>query len=194
MVPAHHGAEALAALVVSAQKSSRFKNKVILILLTICVFSLSWNAVQNWTRPEPRLLATTADGRFMPLPLLDAPIESRSTLANKGDSESFRSYIEEKSESPEAAKADIEDQEAFAKSASEIKDDPTKEANKKYQDMMDKIGLGGVSIKESLGGIFKALGNVVGRVVERATMIKGNISKAVDMNQGSSNQQSERLG
>jgi intracellular multiplication protein IcmL len=82
MVPAHHGAEALAALVVSAQKSSRFKNKVILILLTICVFSLSWNAVQNWTRPEPRLLATTADGRFMPLPLLDAPIESRSTLAN----------------------------------------------------------------------------------------------------------------
>lgn len=82
MVPAHHGAEALAALVVSAQKIARFKNYVILILLTICVFSLSWNAVQNWTRPEPKLLATTADGRFMPLPLLDAPIESRSTLAN----------------------------------------------------------------------------------------------------------------
>jgi hypothetical protein len=128
------------------------------------------------------------------LPELKQKKVTAAIEAIKGDSESFRSYIEEKSESPEAAKADIEDQEAFAKSASEIKDDPTKEANKKYQDMMDKIGLGGVSIKESLGGIFKALGNVVGRVVERATMIKGNISKAVDMNQGSSNQQSERLG
>lgn len=81
-VPVYHGAEALAALVVSEKKNARQKNWFILLLLTVCAFSLSWNAVQNWTRPEPKLLATTADGRIQPLPLLDAPIDSRQTLVN----------------------------------------------------------------------------------------------------------------
>lgn len=76
----YHGAEALAALVVSEKKHARFKNKVMMLLAVVCLFSLSWNAVQSWTRPEPKLLATTADGRIQPLPLLDAPIDSRQTL------------------------------------------------------------------------------------------------------------------
>lgn len=110
------------------------------------------------------------------------------------DGDSFRSYMTDKSGSPEAAKADIADQEDFAKSVSQIKDDPTKEADKKYRDMLDNMGIGGVSIKEGLGNIFKSLGEAIGRVVERVTMTKGNIGHAVDMNQGSSNQQGERLG
>jgi len=81
-VPILHGAEALAALVVSEKKHARFQTWVIVLLLLVCLFSLSWNAVQNWTRPEPKLLATTSDGRIQPLPLLDAPIDSRQTLVN----------------------------------------------------------------------------------------------------------------
>lgn len=75
-----HGAEAVAALVVMSTNHSRFKNKVILILLLIALFSLMWNSVQNATRPEPRLLGMTTDGRIQELPLLDAPMDSRTII------------------------------------------------------------------------------------------------------------------
>jgi len=75
-----HGAEALAAMSVSESKLSRFKSKVILGLTLCLMLSLGWNSIQSATRPEPKLLATTADGRIFPLPLLDAPIESRTVI------------------------------------------------------------------------------------------------------------------
>lgn len=81
-VPVYHGAEALAALVVSEKRSARLKTWIIVLLVAVCGFSLSWNAIQSWSRPEPKLLATTSDGRIQPLPLLDAPIDSRQTLVS----------------------------------------------------------------------------------------------------------------
>lgn len=75
-----HGAEALAALTVAESKLSRFKGRVVLGLTLLLMFSLAWNSIQSVTRPEPKLLATTTDGRIRPLPLLDAPIDSRQTL------------------------------------------------------------------------------------------------------------------
>lgn len=75
-----HGAEALAALTVAESKLSRFKGRVVLGLTLALTFSLAWNSIQSSTRPEPKLLATTSDGRIQPLPLLDNPLESRQTL------------------------------------------------------------------------------------------------------------------
>lgn len=82
LVPAVHGAEMYAALAVREKTFSRFKGKVILGLLLLCIFSLAWNSVQNWTRPEPKLLAMTTDGRIQPLPLLDEPLDNRQTLVD----------------------------------------------------------------------------------------------------------------
>ncbi|KXS55109.1 MAG: IcmL protein [Marinobacter sp. T13-3] len=79
-VPVYHGAEALAALTVAESKHSRFKGRVVLGLTLALAASLGWNSVQTATRPEPKLLATTVDGRIQELPLLDAPIESRQVL------------------------------------------------------------------------------------------------------------------
>jgi len=114
--------------------------------------------------------------------------------AIKSESSNFKSYVEEKADSPEAAKADIEDQEGFAKSLSDLKDDPSKEVDKKYRDMMDKIGMGGESLKDSLGNLFKSFANLVGRVAERAGLMKANAAHAVSMNQGNAPQQGDRLG
>lgn len=75
-----HGAEALAALTVSESKLSRLQGKFIVGLTFALIASLAWNSVQTATRPEPKLLATTVDGRIQELPLLDAPIESRQVL------------------------------------------------------------------------------------------------------------------
>jgi len=79
-VPMVHGAEALAAMVVSESKLSKFKGRAILALLLICVALLFWNASLHASRPEPKLLGMTVDGRIQELPLLDKPLESRQTL------------------------------------------------------------------------------------------------------------------
>lgn len=79
-VPTIYGAEALAALTVSESKRSRLKGRFILALLVMLAISLGWNSVQSAFRPEPKLLGITSDGRVQPLPLLDAPIDSRQTL------------------------------------------------------------------------------------------------------------------
>lgn len=75
-----HGGEALAALAVNIHKTSRFKTKLVLALLAALTFSLAWNAVQNWTQPEPKLLGMTEDGRVQDLPLLDEPLDNRQVL------------------------------------------------------------------------------------------------------------------
>jgi intracellular multiplication protein IcmL len=75
-----HGAEAVAALVVVSTNFSRFKNWMILLLVAVTLFSLAWNSVQFATQPEPKLLGMTSDGRIQELPLLDAPIDSRSVI------------------------------------------------------------------------------------------------------------------
>lgn len=114
--------------------------------------------------------------------------------AIQSESSNFKQYIEEKGDSPDAAKADVEDQEAFAKSVSEVKDDPAKEVDKKYRDMLENIGIGGFSIKEGLNNMFQSLSNLVNRVAERASLMKNNLSQAVSMNQGGATQQGDRLG
>lgn len=134
------------------------------------------------------------DAQLKSLPERKQEKVKRSIEAIMTDSEDFRAYIEEKADSPEAGKVDVEDQEAFAQLVSDIKDDPIKEVDKKYRDMLDKIGAGGASLKDKLGGVFKSLGDVVNRVAERIAMIKSNIANAVSMNQGSIQQQSERPG
>jgi len=78
----YHGAEAVAALVVSAQAQARTKTKIILVLMAVLSLSLIWNTIQSATRPEPKLLAVTNDGRVQPLPLLDAPIDNRATIVD----------------------------------------------------------------------------------------------------------------
>jgi intracellular multiplication protein IcmL len=75
-----HGIEALAALVVSETKYARSKGRVILLLVVLLLASLGWNSVQSAFKPEPKLLALTQDGRVLPLPLLDEPLESRQVL------------------------------------------------------------------------------------------------------------------
>ena len=75
-----YGAEALAALTVAESKLSRFKGRVILILVIFALGLLFWNVTLHATKPEPRLLAVTKDGRYQPLPLLDEPLESRQVL------------------------------------------------------------------------------------------------------------------
>lgn len=75
-----HGAEALAALTVAESKLSRLKGKFILGLTLLLCLSLAWNSIQSASRPEPKLLAMTTDGRVQPLPLLDEPLDSRQTL------------------------------------------------------------------------------------------------------------------
>src|SRR5690554_3557455 len=77
-----HGAEAVAALVVSAQQQARTKTKIILVLMAVLCLSLVWNSIQSATRPEPKLLAVTNDGRVQPLPLLDEPIDNRATIVD----------------------------------------------------------------------------------------------------------------
>lgn len=78
----YHGAEAVAALVVAAQAQARTKTKMILALVLLLAVSLAWNSIQSITRPEPKLLAVTNDGRVQPLPLMDEPIDSRSTIVD----------------------------------------------------------------------------------------------------------------
>jgi hypothetical protein len=75
-----HGAEALAALVVAESKVSRLQGRMLLFVSVCLMLSLGWNSILSATRPEPKLLATTSDGRIFPLPLLDAPIESRTVI------------------------------------------------------------------------------------------------------------------
>lgn len=75
-----HGAEALAALTVAESKLSRIKGKFILALSLMLCLSLGWNSIQSASRPEPKLLAMTNDGRVQPLPLLDEPLDSRQVL------------------------------------------------------------------------------------------------------------------
>lgn len=75
-----HGAEALAALTVAESKLSKLKGKFILALSLMLCLSLMWNSIQSASRPEPKLLAMTNDGRVQPLPLLDEPLDSRQIL------------------------------------------------------------------------------------------------------------------
>ena len=79
-VPMVYGAEAIAAITVSEAKLSRFKGRAILALLLICVSLVFWNAALHASKPEPKLLGVTQDGRFQELPLLDEPLESRQVL------------------------------------------------------------------------------------------------------------------
>lgn len=57
-----------------AAEERRAKNRQIFFLGLALVMSLAWNAVQSYTRPEPKLLGETPDGRIRPLPLLNDPI------------------------------------------------------------------------------------------------------------------------
>lgn len=75
-----YGAEALAALTVAESKLSRLQGRVILVLTLLLVAMILWTSVLSATRPEPKLLGMTTDGRIQPLPLLDAPLESRQVL------------------------------------------------------------------------------------------------------------------
>ena len=77
-----YGAEALAAVTVSEAKLSRFKGRALLGLLVLCVALIVWNAELHASKPEPKLLAVTVDGRFQELPLLDKPLESRQILTD----------------------------------------------------------------------------------------------------------------
>ncbi len=75
-----YGAEALAALTVSEARLSRLKGRMILGLTLLLVAMVIWNAVLSATRPEPKLLGMTNDGRVQELPLLDAPLDSQQVL------------------------------------------------------------------------------------------------------------------
>lgn len=79
-VPMLYGAEALAAITVAEAKLSRFKGRALLGLLVLCCGLLIWNASLHATKPEPKLLGMTVDGRIQELPLLDEPLESRQLL------------------------------------------------------------------------------------------------------------------
>ena len=79
-VPMIYGAEALAAVTVAEAKLSRFKGRALLALLLLCCSLIIWNASLHASKPEPKLLGMTVDGRIQELPLLDAPLESRQTL------------------------------------------------------------------------------------------------------------------
>src|SRR5690554_6800386 len=78
--PMVYGAEALAALTVSEARLSRLKGRMILGLTLLLVAMVIWNAVLSATRPEPKLLGMTNDGRVQELPLLDAPLDSQQVL------------------------------------------------------------------------------------------------------------------
>lgn len=69
-----HGVSALIKLGLSAQDERKAKNRIIFFLCAVLTLSLTWNIVQTMTRPEPRLLGETPDGRIRPLPLLSNPI------------------------------------------------------------------------------------------------------------------------
>ncbi|TBW57353.1 type IV secretion protein IcmL [Marinobacter halodurans] len=69
-----------AALVVMGHNTSRLKTRLIVGLFLVAAVSLTWNSVQNWTRPEPKLLGMTTDGRIQELPLLDKPLANRQVL------------------------------------------------------------------------------------------------------------------
>lgn len=79
-VPMVYGAEALAALTVAESKNARLKSKFILFLLILCVALIGWNAILHASKPEPKMLGMTVDGRIQELPLLDEPLESRQIL------------------------------------------------------------------------------------------------------------------
>ncbi|MBA1280231.1 DotI/IcmL family type IV secretion protein [Stutzerimonas stutzeri] len=68
------GVSALIRLGVNAADERKAKNRIILFLCAALTFSLGFNVVQSMTRPEPKLLGETPDGRIRPLPLLNAPI------------------------------------------------------------------------------------------------------------------------
>lgn len=78
--PMVYGAEALAALTVSESRLSKLKGRMILGLTVLLTVMVIWNAVLSASRPEPKLLGMTNDGRIQELPLLDAPLESRQLL------------------------------------------------------------------------------------------------------------------
>lgn len=69
-----HGISSLLRQGVEAAEERKAKNRIILFLCIALTASLSWNAVQSFTRPEPKLLGETPDGRIRPLPLLNDPI------------------------------------------------------------------------------------------------------------------------
>ncbi|MFB2351685.1 DotI/IcmL/TraM family protein, partial [Priestia megaterium] len=56
------------------------KGRMILGLTILLVAMVIWNAVLSATRPEPKLLGMTSDGRIQELPLLDAPLDSQQVL------------------------------------------------------------------------------------------------------------------
>jgi len=80
MVSMIHGAEALAALTVAESKLARAKSRIILGLFVLTIALIGWNATLQASKPEPKLLGMTVDGRVQPLPLLDEPLESRQIL------------------------------------------------------------------------------------------------------------------
>lgn len=69
-----HGVSALIRLGLNATDERKAKNRIILFLCAALTVSLVWNVVQTMTRPEPKLLGETPDGRIRPLPLLSDPI------------------------------------------------------------------------------------------------------------------------
>lgn len=69
-----HGVAALIREGMTAREDRVTKNRMIFFLCLLVSLSFTWNIVQTMTRPEPKLLGETPDGRIRPLPLLSNPI------------------------------------------------------------------------------------------------------------------------
>lgn len=63
-----------------AREELRRKNRVIFFLCTVLAASFFWHGVQEYKRPEPKLLGETPDGRIRPLPLLSDPIYTQKEI------------------------------------------------------------------------------------------------------------------
>lgn len=75
-----HGVAALIREGKTAREDRITKNRMIFFLCLLLALSLTWNIVQSVTRPEPKLLGETPDGRIRPLPLLSNPIFSTKEI------------------------------------------------------------------------------------------------------------------
>jgi hypothetical protein len=75
-----HGVAALIREGMTAREDRITKNRMIFFLCLLVGLSLTWNIVQSVTRPEPKLLGETPDGRIRPLPLLSNPIFSTKEI------------------------------------------------------------------------------------------------------------------
>ncbi|MBA1250183.1 MULTISPECIES: DotI/IcmL family type IV secretion protein [Pseudomonas] len=70
----HGGLGALIKLGLNSENERRGKNRLILFGTAALTVSLVLNVIQYITRPEPKLVSETVDGRIRPLPTLDEPL------------------------------------------------------------------------------------------------------------------------